>query len=633
MSKPEIKHYGFGVIPRKEPVVDVVAIHGLDGHRENTWTDGGILWLSHFLPLSLPRARVLTYGYDADTQHETCVSTQNIHRHAQKLAQSLSMNRKDDPRRPIIFIAHDLGGIILKKALVICHNQTLDSEGVLRDILVSTHGILFFGTPHSGLDGNFLERLKRSAPWRMKTTEVITKDLEAHSSELENIQSLYVEASKKITSVFFCADYANATNEKRPRMNVPYHSATIPGDRNATTIVLSCDHQNLVRFSDPTSESYQTVLYHLDAWCKSAPDSVKGNWNIEDNLRSSAKGNHHPSADASLLFQLPEVAFVASSVHNKCLQGTRQAVLQTIQNWAVDDTSDKPIFWLCDIAGSGKSTVAMSAAASWHVDGKLGGQFFFSMANSDTSTIEKFCSTMARDLAQHIPELAPHVADAVKRNPSIMRSSLEDQFHTLIIDPLRHRDGRVVLVVDALDECKSGPQRKELVDTLAKAVQQSKELKIFITSRPDAVIESVLQPLSIKCKLEDRLHDVKHRDNVDDIATYVHQSLCTVLPEDKRRRLIEKARGLFIWASTACRMINNETTWDTPENIYDSLVLLDQSGDIDDVYKLIFERIDPKFHTIMWSMLALLLAAFEPLTSEDLDNILKHSRLRGHSGC
>ncbi|CAG7853433.1 SubName: Full=Related to archipelago beta form (F-box-WD40 repeat protein) {ECO:0000313/EMBL:CCA74347.1} [Serendipita indica DSM 11827] len=224
---------------------------------------------------------------------------------------------------------------------------------------------------------------------------------------------------------------------------------------------------------------------------------------------------------------------------------------------------------------------------------------------------------MARDLAQHtFPNSHPR-RRCRQTEPIGHAEFVGGQFHTLI-DPLRHRDGRVVLVIDAIDECKSGPQRKELVDTLAKAVRQSKNLKVFITSRPDAVIESVLQPLSIKCKLEDRLHDVKHRDNVDDIAMYVHQSLYTVLPQDKRQRLIEKARGLFIWASTACRMINNETTWETPD------------GDIDDVYKLIFERIDPKFHTIMWSMLALLLAAFEPLTSEDLDNILKHSRLRGH---
>ncbi|CCA74347.1 related to archipelago beta form (F-box-WD40 repeat protein) [Serendipita indica DSM 11827] len=335
--------------------------------------------------------------------------------------------------------------------------------------------------------------------------------------------------------------------------------------------------------------------------------------------------------DASFIFQLPMVAFVPSSVHTTCLQGTRQAVLQTIRNWAEDDTSDKRIFWLCDIAGSGKSTVAMSVAASWRTERALGGQFFFSMSNNDTSTTEKFCSTMARDLVHHIPELAPHVADAVKRNPSIMRSSLEEQFRTLITDPLRYRQGRVVLIVDAIDECKSGPQRRELLDTLAKAVRESRNVKIFITSRPDPVIESVLQPLSIKSKLEDRLHDIKHRDNVDDIAAYVHQSLYTVLPQDKRQRLIEKSSGLFIWASTACRMINNETTWEAPESIYGSLVSADQTGEIDEVYKLIFERTDPKYHTIMWSMLALLLAAFEPLTAEDLDNILKHSRLRGNS--
>lgn len=60
----------------------------------------------------------------------------------------------------------------------------------------------------------------------------------------------------------------------------------------------------------------------------------------------------------------------------------------------------------------------MSAAASWRAEGALGGQFFFSMANIDTPNTEKFCSTMARDLVQHIPDVAMHVANAVKRNPS-----------------------------------------------------------------------------------------------------------------------------------------------------------------------------------------------------------------------
>ncbi|CAG7854448.1 COMPASS-like H3K4 histone methylase component WDR5B {ECO:0000303/PubMed:19567704} Short=AtWDR5B {ECO:0000303/PubMed:19567704} [Serendipita indica DSM 11827] len=272
--------------------------------------------------------------------------------------------------------------------------------------------------------------------------------------------------------------------------------------------------------------------------------------------------------DASFICQLPVVAFVPSSVHSTCLQGTRLDVLEKIKTWAEDDTSDKPIFWLCDVAGSGKSTVAMSAAETWP--------------------------------RRRIPKSSA-------------------------------RRKRVVLIVDAVDECKSGPQRSELLDTFVKAARESRNLKIFITSRPDPVIESVLQPLSIKSKLEDRLHDITYRDNMDDIATYVHQSLYTVLPEDKRQQLIEKAHGLFIWASTACRMINSKTAWDTPETIYDWLTSVDQSGDIDDVYKLIFERVDPRFHTVMCGMLALLLAAFEPLTANDLDNILKHIGLRGYS--
>ncbi|CCA73096.1 hypothetical protein PIIN_07050, partial [Serendipita indica DSM 11827] len=535
-----------------------------NGHREKLWMSGGVLWLCHFLPLSLPRARVLTYGYDADTQSDTCVSTQTMYRYAEGLAHALSRARKDTSR-----------------ALVICHNQSLDSKCNLRHILVSTHGILFFGTPHFGVDDTFLARLKRSAPWGIKTTEIITKNLEEHSSELENIQSLYVEVSKKISSVFFCEDYAPLTNEKRPRMNVPYRSASIPGDRNATTIVLSCDHQNLVKFSDPTIDSYKTVLYHLDDRCKCAPGTVNDNWILEDKLRGPAKGGHHPSVDSE-----------AFSVHRTCLQGTREAVLQRIQDWANTEASKKPIFWLCDIAGSGKSTVAMSVLEAWKREGTLGGYFFFSMTSNERSTIDKLCPTIARHLVQHIWNIAPYIAEVVERNPAIMHRPFDEQFRVLITGPLKRLGRRIMLVIDAIDECKSESQRKDLLDTLAKATQESVDLKIFITSRPDPVIQAVLESLSIKTKLEDRLHDVNHHDNINDIAVYVHQSLGGVLSEDQRNRLIEKANGLFIWASTACRMLNSKTTLRSPQGVYKCLLSI--GGVIDDLYTLTLERTDPE---------------------------------------
>ncbi|CCA76945.1 related to S. pombe trp-asp repeat containing protein [Serendipita indica DSM 11827] len=300
-----------------------------------------------------------------------------------------------------------------------------------------------------------------------------------------------------------------------------------------------------------------------------------------------------------------------------------------IWDWANHDASDKPIFWLCDIAGSGKSTVAMSALETWQREGTLGGRFFFSIASNEASTTDKFCSTIARNLAHYIPQLAPHIAESIKRNPSFMQSSLGEQFQTLITTPILRRQQRVILVIDAADECKSGTQRKQLLDALCVAVQECKNLRVFMTSRPDPVIQSTLGAISIKAKVENRLHDVNHTDNVDDIAAYIHRSLDEILSPDKRQRLVEKAQGLFIWASTACRMLNSEATWDTPENVYDRLISVDKAGDIDDVYGLIFERIDPKAQESMCKMLALLLAAFEPLTVDEVQDILTHVKVRG----
>ncbi|CAG7851103.1 COMPASS-like H3K4 histone methylase component WDR5A {ECO:0000303/PubMed:19567704} Short=AtWDR5A {ECO:0000303/PubMed:19567704} [Serendipita indica DSM 11827] len=392
----------------------------------------------------------------------------------------------------------------------------------------------------------------------------------------------------------------------------------------------------VINARDKRSHSRLSFLKGFSKIKIDADDIRKFNRNIEDRHRHLMSALSlfiahivERNANAAVILQLPMVALVASSIHIPCMQGTRRAVLDKIRRWAEDEMSERPIFWLCDIAGSGKSSVAMSTAASWRDKGKLGAQFFFSMSSTEASNTEKLCSTMAKELAHHMPELAPHIADAVKQNPAIMRSPLEEQFRTFITGPLGHSDKRVIIIIDAMDECKSGPQRRELVETLTKGVQERKNLRIFMTSRPDPVIETVLQGVSIKEKLEDRLHDVNYLDNTNDIAVYVDHSLNRVLPQDKRRRLVEKADGLFIWASTACRMLTSETSLSSHEDIYDRLISMDKPGAIDSVYSLVFERIDPEYYGVMCAMLALLLAAFEPLTIDDLDDILKHSKIPG----
>lgn len=64
---------------------------------------------------------------------------------------ALEAERRANPARPILFIAHSLGGIVVKEML-----RRADGCQVrhphLYSVLNSTTGVVFFGTPHGGAD-------------------------------------------------------------------------------------------------------------------------------------------------------------------------------------------------------------------------------------------------------------------------------------------------------------------------------------------------------------------------------------------------------------------------------------------------------------------------------------------------
>ena len=88
--------YGLKVLVEGlNPSVDVVAVHGLNGHREKTWTaDNGKLWLRDLLPSRLSRARILTYGYDSRTRSSEPLTHQTLYGHATNFASALASYRE-----------------------------------------------------------------------------------------------------------------------------------------------------------------------------------------------------------------------------------------------------------------------------------------------------------------------------------------------------------------------------------------------------------------------------------------------------------------------------------------------------------------------------------------------------------
>jgi hypothetical protein len=102
----------------------IVAVHGLGGHWKQTWIGASDrLWLRDFLPRQLSdsgiKSRIMSYGYDSDTAFSKSVT--DIDDAASMLLDRLEGDRQsvDERGRPVVFIAHSLGGIVVKKVRLI----------------------------------------------------------------------------------------------------------------------------------------------------------------------------------------------------------------------------------------------------------------------------------------------------------------------------------------------------------------------------------------------------------------------------------------------------------------------------------------------------------------------------------
>lgn len=165
----EIRAQGFTevYIGVGKPQIDIVIVHGLQGHPETTWaynskskaqddtspssrkffglsrkpkahsnrvskspsgapkndTNVNIhsYWPSELLPADFQDTRVLTYGYDSHVSHffRDTANQNNIFTLGRDLLHKLVAYRVDDPTRPLLFISHSLGGLVVKDVLTI----------------------------------------------------------------------------------------------------------------------------------------------------------------------------------------------------------------------------------------------------------------------------------------------------------------------------------------------------------------------------------------------------------------------------------------------------------------------------------------------------------------------------------
>ncbi|KAF8526888.1 hypothetical protein BU17DRAFT_26503, partial [Hysterangium stoloniferum] len=186
-------------------LLSIVAIHGLDGHRELSWAaENGRLWLRDFLPSKLPHARIVTYGYN--TVENQSNSMEIIHSQGHNFISRLALFRDamSTKTRPIIFLAHSLGGIILKSALIHashCHKSHLSHH---KQIVQATYGVVFLATPHQGTAiAELASQLLRVSLPQKSTMVYLFRDLASNASMFEIMLSEYNAISANFVTKFF----------------------------------------------------------------------------------------------------------------------------------------------------------------------------------------------------------------------------------------------------------------------------------------------------------------------------------------------------------------------------------------------------------------------------------------------
>jgi len=267
----------------------IVAIHGLNGHPFRSWTTDQTekCWLKDngLLPSNLKQARILTFGYNAAvTAFLGKTSSDRILQHAQTLIAELVADREleDAAQRPIIFVCHSLGGIIVKRALAYSSSRTSKLVQHLHSIFVSTYGILFLGTPHNGSSKAGLasigsRMISALAPSRVIDTESQLADALYQGSEvLQNITDMFAPLMKNFRIYFFWEQ--EKTNLGSTLDYIVEENSAAPILDNTERAGLPYGHRDMVKFESRISPGYRLVVAALLRYSREAPEMIAARW-------------------------------------------------------------------------------------------------------------------------------------------------------------------------------------------------------------------------------------------------------------------------------------------------------------------------------------------------------------------
>ena len=318
----------------------------------------------------------------------------------------------------------------------------------------------------------------------------------------------------------------------------------------------------------------------------------------------------------------------------ECLENTRVQTLHDIYEW-ISETGYPNILLLSGGAGTGKSTIATTVAERYRGDGHLGCHLFFIRGKSDPSTVIR---TISYNLAVSIPSIAVFIEAEVKRSGELSSATLKSQFDILIRRPLSSITSQInhpiLIVLDAIDECGTPQSRHSLMHTLRNGIPSlHPAFRFLITGRPEEDILSL--SLTSSPYVQSLRLDPQSDESMLNVPAYIEYELERLRSSNMLRvpsdwpwdesllTLSESANGLFIWASTAIKFIQEEKL--NRLGRLEGLVRNASSLNINDLYITVLENAlqwNDYESNLFKNVFSLIFFSKSPLSSQEITGIL-----------
>ena len=592
-----------------EPLIDFIFVHGLRGGSRKTWSksaDPTHFWPKQWLPTEsrLKNVRIFSYGYNSDWG-EKQGSAATVHDFGQALLGDIHNTlcfSNNAPRNPLVLIGHSMGGVVIKKVVLLARQDPL-----YHHVAARIHSLFFLATPHRGADSAQLlsNMLKIAVPIGSKA---YVDSLIPNSDAIQVINDGFRHAYQGIQLWSFFETVPTSLG-----LIVEKNSAVLdlPEERIQ---LLNADHRNVCKFDDPSDSNYCTLR---NAFI-STVDSIESTW------YSSKKVDHQQEMRLLSIFlgisHSPDDDL--ANILDSQMEGSGRWLIENpnFLGWRSGLEAQPKLFWLTGNPATGKSTLAGHIVR--HLEQMNGdcASFFFKHHTAGRSTISDMLCSLAWQMASLNTEIQHGLLAMMNEDVAIDRTDERSLWRTVFVSRIFRVYLRQPLfwVIDSIDE---STRPTALFPLLAKIDAQF-PLLVFVTSRPSLALERALAHDQIPLYNEVITHDRSLRDIALYVKARAHMFTCEsdCAREKLVEGILEKSNGNFLWATLVVRELEGAMSEQRVQDVLESV-----PEEINELYARIFKQlmVSPKEAKVVATILRWIVCASRPLSVEELKEVLR----------